>query len=386
VASLSAYDQPAWELHTIDSSSRGADGVRLGDVDQDGRLDIATGWEEGGRIRICFQPAVSEVRQQWPSIQVGEVKSPEDAVFADVNHDGWLDVVSCCEGNQQAVFFHINPGRQDVRNPDKWQTKLLAPTHKLTRWMFCQPFTSPSGTQQESFLILGSKNPAGTIARWNLTNAQPDNRLLTLRSAGWIMSLRRFDVDADGDDDLVFSDRKGMRRGIGWLENTGPDSAEWPEHPIGGTGLEVMFLDLVRHGDQTLLACNTRNGHIQLLEPGQDIREPWTLRKIAHPAHSGAGKAVAIGDLDDDGTLDLACTCGLAKGKLGAYWLSEPGQPQTNSEGMEQWTFHDISGVDVGSKFDRIELIDLDQDGDLDLLTCEERDNLGVIWYQNPRR
>ena len=28
----------------------------------------------------------------------------------------------------------------------------------------------------------------------------------------------------------------------------------------------------------------------------------------------------------------------------------------------------------------------LDADGDLDVLTCEERKNLGVIWYENPSR
>ena len=26
----------------------------------------------------------------------------------------------------------------------------------------------------------------------------------------------------------------------------------------------------------------------------------------------------------------------------------------------------------------------MDADGDLDLLTCEERENLGVFWYENP--
>ena len=49
------------------------------------------------------------------------------------------------------------------------------------------------------------------------------------------------------------------------------------------------------------------------------------------------------------------------------------------------WKDHEISGTE-GIKFDRIELIDLDQDGDLDLVTCEERVNLGVIWYENPVR
>jgi len=31
-----------------------------------------------------------------------------------------------------------------------------------------------------------------------------------------------------------------------------------------------------------------------------------------------------------------------------------------------------------------VQLVDIDGDGDRDLLTCEERDNLGVIWYEHP--
>ena len=55
--------------------------------------------------------------------------------------------------------------------------------------------------------------------------------------------------------------------------------------------------------------------------------------------------------------------------------------PRTRSRPI-RW--FDIGGS-VGYKFDRLELLDLDQDGDLDVLTCEERDNLGVVWYENPR-
>jgi hypothetical protein len=46
---------------------------------------------------------------------------------------------------------------------------------------------------------------------------------------------------------------------------------------------------------------------------------------------------------------------------------------------------HPISGP-LGIKFDLVKLIDLDGDGDLDVLTCEESENLGVIWYENPAR
>ncbi|MBM3891804.1 MAG: hypothetical protein FJ388_22030, partial [Verrucomicrobia bacterium] len=36
-----------WKMHFIDNTSRGADGVKLADVNGDGLLDIACGWEEG---------------------------------------------------------------------------------------------------------------------------------------------------------------------------------------------------------------------------------------------------------------------------------------------------------------------------------------------------
>ena len=50
-------DEPnGWARHTIDASSEGADGVRLADRNGDGRLDIATGWEEGGIVRAYLNP------------------------------------------------------------------------------------------------------------------------------------------------------------------------------------------------------------------------------------------------------------------------------------------------------------------------------------------
>src|SRR5262245_11182566 len=63
---VAAVNPPApWVRHTIDRSSEGADGVRLADANRDGSLDVVTGWEEGGRVRICFQPDSTHLRQPW---------------------------------------------------------------------------------------------------------------------------------------------------------------------------------------------------------------------------------------------------------------------------------------------------------------------------------
>jgi hypothetical protein len=50
--------------------------------------------------------------------------------------------------------------------------------------------------------------------------------------------------------------------------------------------------------------------------------------------------------------------------------------------GWWQWSLAGAPGV----KFDLLQLLDLDGDGDLDVLTCEEADGLGVVWYENPTR
>src|SRR5687768_7666900 len=99
VTALSADAAPAstpWRRHTIDDSAKGADGVRLADANGDGLLDIATGWEEAGLLRVYLNPGVPKSGNRWPAVTVGKVKSPEDAVLVDLDGDGAVDVVSCC--------------------------------------------------------------------------------------------------------------------------------------------------------------------------------------------------------------------------------------------------------------------------------------------------
>lgn len=48
-------------------------------------------------------------------------------------------------------------------------------------------------------------------------------------------------------------------------------------------------------------------------------------------------------------------------------------------------TAHDISGLE-GAKFDLTQLYDVDGDGNLDVSICEEAEDLGVVWYENPAR
>lgn len=136
---LASAGEP-WLRHTVDDSSRGADGVKLFDFNGDDLHDIVTGWEEGGITRLYLHPGHAKARQRWPAVVVGKTPSVEDATPVDIDSDGAADVVSCCECNTRAVFVHWNPGEAEkLLDATAWQTKPLPESVGRMMWMFCAP-------------------------------------------------------------------------------------------------------------------------------------------------------------------------------------------------------------------------------------------------------
>lgn len=395
IACLTLLPMPAvgepWIRHAIDTSSRGADGVRLADIDGDGLMDITTGWEEGGVIRVYRNPGPAQSKQPWPAVTVGRVKSPEDAVFADLDADGATDIVSSCEGGTRTIFFHWAPSRASHTacfDESAWETTPVPATASQQMWMFAVPMDVDGHDGID--LVVGSKGSGATIG-WLQSPPDPRHvaqwKLRALYRAGWIMSLQLHDMDGDGDLDVLASDRKGSTRGVLWLENpgrkAGADRTEWELHRVGGEDREVMFLttgDLDSDGQVDVL-CTVKGRGIAFFRRLQADGDCWELSEIPWPENCGTGKGVAVCDVDEDGQPDVVFSCeNASNGKSGLRWLSFAGSPLSGS-----WQDREISGPG-GVKFDRIEVLDLDGDGDLDVLTCEERDNLGVIWYENPTR
>lgn len=375
-----------WVRHTIDDSSRGADGVRLADLNHDGLLDVVTGWEEGGVIRVYLNPGPARAKDKWPAVTVGKSGSVEDAVPVDLDGDGVLDVVSSSEGKVRSISVHWGPKlKSEYLNSAAWKTEVLPASQNRMMWMFCLPLQVDG--KHGIDLIAGGKGPGAQIGWFE---APPDPRALSgwtwhpLREAGWIMSLVPADMDGDDDLDIVITDRKDARSGCYWLENPGLGKGQtqlWREHLIGGAGRQVMFLklaDLDRDGLQDVLVAMRPNQILYLRRKSRDGKN-WQTHPIELPERSGGAKAVTVGDIDRDGKPDLVFTCEQATHPLsGVMWLS-----YRDSVTNGTWQAHEISGAD-GIKHDLIELLDLDGDGDLDAISCEETKNLGVFWYENP--
>ncbi len=393
---MAAAADVAWVRHTIDSTSQGADGVRISDVNGDHLPDIATAWEEGGLVRVYLHPGHRKVRQPWTQVTVGKVQSPEDAVLVDLNQDGNWDVVSSCEGKTPTIFFHWAPSRSfQYLDALRWQTQAVSASKNRELWMFALPF--PSARRDRITLIAGSKGRRASISQIIATlpsSSSGQTRIQRLYDAGWIMSLRKIDIDADGDYDVLASDRKGNKSGVLWLENpaisvpsiqktgkTAKESRQWKEHRIGASSEEVMFLDARENtAAKTIeIIVSAKPRQIFHFRAKQSSPLVWQTRKTTIEGKVGRAKALHFADINNDGRLDVVASSEGAVGeKIGVFWFSTTA---LFSPVIHQ--IHNISGAE-GTKFDRIETADLDGDGDLDVITCEERDNLGVIWYENP--
>ncbi|WP_198027598.1 VCBS repeat-containing protein [Seonamhaeicola sp. S2-3] len=392
VSKLSAQNT-IWKRHTIDASLSGADGVKITDVNNDGLPDITTGWEEGGYTKVYLHPGFNLVKQNWPSVIVGKTPNVEDAVFADLDNNGALDVVSSTEGHHNKIYFNWAPSNlDDYLNAEEWKSQVLPASDKNVQWMYCVPMDIDGKNGID--LVVGSKNKNAEIGWFQ----SPKNsrklskwKWFSISPATWVMSMFSKDMDGDGDLDIVVSDRKpGPTQGVRWLENPRKirkQKKTWKNHFIGCQGLEVMFMDLKDldgDGLEDVIVTEATTRKIWFLKRMDKTGLNWKPFPIAIPEYATKPKSVVVGDLDNDGKPDLVHSFEKANGKKeGIYWLSYKNKP-TDSV----WEWHTISGP-KGIKYDKIELVDLDGDGDLDVLTCEENygadsEGLGVIWYENP--
>jgi hypothetical protein len=394
LTNLTQAQDTAWVRHTIDSGYSGADGVRIADVNNDNLPDIATGWEEAGYTKVYLHPGYKRVRQKWPSVIVGNNPDVEDAVVVDIDGDGAVDVVSSTEGKTRKVYINrapVNP--DDYLDATAWTSEVLPSSDGLMQWMFAIPAQIDEMNGVD--LVVGAKGSGAKIGWFQAP--EKATQLLDwswhpISNATWVMSLLLRDVDHDGDMDIVTSDRKpGPTNGIRWLENPGAannQKLEWDNHFIGAQDLEVMFMDMADldgDGLEDAIVTEYTTQKIVYMRKVDHSGLKWERHDIDIPAETGRAKAVKVGDINGDGKPDLVHSTNTLNddSKVGIVWMSYKNGPTD-----PVWEWHHLSGPE-GYKYDRIELLDLDGDGDLDVLTCEENygtgsRGLGVIWYENP--
>ncbi len=402
----------SWREHIVDDTTSsgepltGGDGLVLGDLDRDGREDIVSVHESDTRydgtpdgfVRIAF---ATDDPLSWLNVtlaQGGEAAAPEDAAIADVNGDGYLDVIVASE-LAHLIYFQ-NPGAS--ARTTSWARVILPQT--LNRGSFIRVFLADldgDGRPEVATANKGAQNPSQettkptAVSIFSVKGDPLDGRNWVERELGRFpipQNAQPIDIDGDGDLDIVAGVRKGA-----WLvlfENTDQQRLAFVEREIEidgarAGGFNLDFADVNGDGRLDIFAATGQG--LGWLEQPPSLAGVWAFHRIGDFGPDSL-TGMALSDIDGDGDQDVivgsyssgprdqdgAAALSSPMGRLG--WFANPGAAS------DDWVRHDISRRRRGM-FDKFVARDLDGDGDTDFLGTRGNSNPhdGVFWLEQVR-
>ena len=410
----------SWKEHIIDDRLtsgvpfNGSDGLEMADLDRDGIDDIVSVHESDstydstapgetppamGHVRIAFG---SNNPYDWTNITLAEgadASAAEDAAIADVNGDGFLDIMVAAELSH--LIYFQNPG-QDIRNRT-WERLILPMTQG--RGSYIRVFLADldgDGRPEAVAPNKGAQRP--TIADYRRSTPASIYKVTgdPLNGSNWQeIELGRFsnprnsepiDIDQDGDLDIIVGSNGENR--IILFENIEPNNLNFEEHAIGvhgprTNGFNMEFLDINNDGRLDIIGASGRT--LKWFEQPEDVDHTWVSRSIGSFAPDSM-TGFEIADINDDGLVDIIAGSysrgprtgdgevdkNDSLGRIG--WFENPGNIES------EWVRHDISRRKRGM-FDRFIARDLDNDGDIDFVGTRGNSDPydGVFWLEQVR-
>lgn len=351
---------PAFKRHVINADSTYS-ACAVMDVNGDDKLDIVCGgwWYEAPEWQPHFLRDVEVIRGRFDDYS---------NLKLDVNADGYDDLISA-NYRSQTLYWVQNPGpeaaaiqpweRHVVEVPGAMETgrlhdvdgdgrlDLLPNGVKFAAWWDIQPGSSPKWTRYPlpeelaghgvGFGDVNGDGRGDVVGPHGWAEAPEDRRNgrwkfhpeFDLWKDASIPILVQ-DVDADGDNDLIWG--RGHRFGLYWMEQTQNEQNDriWVRHAIDTSWSQPhspLWADLNNDGQAELIAGSRYLGH-DGKDPGeynplaicsyvyQPATRTWHRHQISDDNNVGFGLDPKVVDLDADGDLDLICP-----GRSGLYML-----------------------------------------------------------------
>jgi hypothetical protein len=432
LATLQAAN-PGWPMYKIDTRLWNHNSLSPGDVNRDGHTDWAVIHEGPNKYTFLLHPgAGGDVTAEWQKVIIGGGKNPEYSDFGDFDGDGNLDIVGVGgEGAGLKIFWGPEPSR--VSDPSAWTDGgLMGATRNRGHFLYVQSHDinkdgatdiMVGGRAQggHGLQSLEGKRTAGII--WIEAPADPKERRnpskwiihdidsKTKGGHGFVFD----DIDQDGDEDIINCNADWntaeSEETILWYENPGVGSAKqkvpWPAHLIY-QGSEVYSKGQLAVGDLnkdglTDFCVQTEKSVFYFRKTGLN---PVTWERIVIPKPAMAqwlARPTKLADINGDGRLDIIGMLihdekgNLPADKASVFWMEYTGdEPKADN-----WVTHVIKWSDgantgrfgQGEKWDHCRLMDMDGDGDVDIVgNCEEHYRregseratiIGVVWFEN---
>jgi|GEM_PF-824030 len=331
-------------IDPVFESTAGAKAVWIGDIDGDGANDVASVSDENQTVQIHLWNNATASFDATISIAGGTpLARMNDIEMADFNNDGKLDI---------AVLVN------DTGT------------------------TPPPGIRMLSALVLllqgtNPRNPADWT-QVDYTGEPPavalQNRdMLFMSNAVGATDLALGDVTGDGLPDVLLvsnEDPPPPHAFTYLLSNPGianvADPTQWNRVAIDNNGpdyseIKVADIDNDNDLDVVVSAPTTATFNLRWIENNGN-GTVWTRRLISQ--QQGGGESIALGDIDDDGDLDMAV---YGVGVQLTQWFRNPGSVFLATGVQVPWDVFNIGEMEnTTASIQQVQLVDLDGDAKLD--------------------
>jgi len=364
---------PTQSIISIDATT--AFSVVAADIDDDGDLDVLSASDDDNTVE-WFSNTDSIGTFGAPQTIWDSALGARSVFAGDINGDAIVDVLSASwgptNGNNPDMEFAWYENAFNAQAAGNFSSQNVLTIH-----------TSPIsiiGADMDNdgdMDVLTASYGDNTVAWIENTDgaggAWSQHIISSSDNAAW--DVYPADLDNDGDLDVISA--SNTSNDVTWYENRlNEASADFgPEIIISNSasGARVVRADdLDQDGDMDVISASWFDGKIAWYRNlGGGFGDPATNQNVIATANENT-QAMNVADLDNDGDVDVFYASWGTDHTI--YWMENADSSGTS------WTSHEISTAVDGCQ--SLFAADLDNDGDLDLLSASQDDNK-IAWYEN---
>ncbi|WP_353777491.1 FG-GAP-like repeat-containing protein [Winogradskyella sp. 3972H.M.0a.05] len=353
-------------MKNISTSVNGPHSVFTADLDSDGDLDVLSASGIDGKI-AWYENLDGQGNFGGQQVLV-TVQGTRNVFADDLDNDGDMDVLMTSLGQNIVAWFENTDGQGTFSSILTIDNNFVDANDVKTADVDGDGDIDVLSSSYNGCNIVWYENTDG------LGNFGPQQQFISNHTIG---ARYIYTVDIDGDNDMDVLSASSNYNRITWFENTNGLGSFGTEQLIANNVVGVNSIyaaDFDNDGDMDVLSSSYTDDKIAWYENTNGLGDFGTQQTISTTADTAISAIAA--DIDNDGYMDVVSSMEhLAEV---SWYKNNDGSGEFDDKKVVSISTRDVNSIDIA---------DLDGDGDMDIISASNNfgsDDRGrIIWFEN---